>query len=109
MFISMNQAVKFRPTLAVISAIAASILLMAPPAASQDTSHSAGPIVLVDPSKSSNKSVEILTPTQGVDFTYYLSKLTKEVRAKWTSAMPAAALSGEKGVTRVVFQVQSNG
>lgn len=109
MLISMNQAVKFRPALVVISAIAASILFMAPLAAAQDTSQAAKPIVLVDPSKSPDKSVEILTPTQGVDFTYYLGKLTKEVRAKWYGGMPGAALAGEKGITKITFRVRSNG
>ncbi|HEX4546372.1 MAG TPA: energy transducer TonB, partial [Candidatus Acidoferrum sp.] len=89
--------------------MALSILLVVPLAAAQVQAQAARPVGSVDPSKSSDKSVEILTPTQGVDFTYYLDKLTKEVRAKWYSAMPAAALTGERGVTRVVFQVRSNG
>jgi len=53
--------------------------------------------------------VEILTPTDGVDFRPYLNVLVRDVRKKWYASMPEAALKGEKGEAVIRFQIESNG
>jgi TonB family protein len=53
--------------------------------------------------------VEILTPTDGVDFKPYLSILVSDVRKKWYASMPEAALKGEKGKATIRFRIESNG
>jgi TonB family protein len=53
--------------------------------------------------------VQILTPTDGVDFSLYLNNLVREVRNKWYASMPEAALRGEKGEAIVLFRIHSNG
>lgn len=57
----------------------------------------------------SQNGVQILTPTNGVDFSLYLSTLLKEVRSRWYASMPEAALKGEKGEAIVLFRILSNG
>lgn len=54
-------------------------------------------------------SVEILTPTEGVDFKYYITRLAKSVRHNWYAIMPEAARNGEKGRVSVRFHIQQNG
>ena len=53
--------------------------------------------------------VEILTPTDGVDFRPYLNVLVRDVRKKWYASMPEAALKGETGEAVIRFQIESNG
>jgi TonB family protein len=57
----------------------------------------------------SQNGVQILTPTDGVDFNLYLNILVKEVRNKWYASMPETALKGEKGQAIVLFRILSNG
>jgi TonB family protein len=54
-------------------------------------------------------SVEILTPTEGVDFNGYISRLIKSVRQNWYAVMPDTARKGEKGKVSVRFHIQQNG
>jgi TonB family protein len=54
-------------------------------------------------------SVEILTPTEGVDFNGYVTRLIKSVRHNWYAIMPEAARKGEKGKVSVRFHIQQNG
>jgi TonB family protein len=54
-------------------------------------------------------SVELLTPTAGVDFSQYTAKMSSDLKKRWYAAMPQAALAGEKGKTVVRFQIQSDG
>jgi len=57
----------------------------------------------------SQNGVQILTPTNGVDFSLYLNTLVKEVRSKWYASMSETALKGEKGEAIVLFRILSNG
>ena len=72
--------------------------------ASENTSTAA-----LQAASASQNGVQILTPTDGVDFSLYLNTLTKEVRNKWYASMPEAALKGEKGEAIVLFRIHSNG
>jgi TonB family protein len=47
-------------------------------------------------------NVEMLTPTEGVDFTSYLARIVASVKRNWYSVMPESARLGEQG--RVVLQ-----
>jgi TonB family protein len=46
--------------------------------------------------------VEMLTPTDGVDFTSYLARIVASVKRNWFSVMPESARLGDQG--RVVLQ-----
>lgn len=54
-------------------------------------------------------SLEILTPTEGVDFKAYLARVYKSVKVNWYALMPEAARNGEKGKVSVRFHIQQNG
>ena len=51
-------------------------------------------------------SVEIRTPTEGVDFNGYVSRLIKSVRHNWYAIIPEAARKEEKGKVSVRFHIQ---
>jgi TonB family protein len=53
--------------------------------------------------------LEILTPTEGVDFHPYVDKFISKVKNKWYASMPSAALQGEKGATTIRFGIHKDG
>lgn len=53
--------------------------------------------------------VQILTPTNGVDFSNYLTRMLARVKQNWESVMPISARMGEKGVVMMRFQIMRNG
>ena len=53
--------------------------------------------------------VQILTPTNGVDFSNYLTRLLARVKQNWVSVMPISARMGEKGVVVMRFQILRSG
>ncbi|HEV2289543.1 MAG TPA: TonB C-terminal domain-containing protein [Candidatus Acidoferrales bacterium] len=53
--------------------------------------------------------VQILTPTQGVDFSNYLARLIARVQQNWDSVMPISARMGDKGVVVMHFHIMRNG
>jgi len=53
--------------------------------------------------------VQILTPTEGVDFSNYLARLLARVRQNWISVMPISARMGDKGVVIMQFHIMRNG
>jgi hypothetical protein len=53
--------------------------------------------------------VQILTPTQGVDFSNYLTRLLARVKQNWYSVMPISARMGDKGVVIMQFHIMRNG
>ena len=54
-------------------------------------------------------AVQILTPTNGVDFNSYLAGLMATVKRKWYAIMPDAALDGTKGRVILLFNIDKNG
>ena len=56
-----------------------------------------------------NGAVEMLTPTEGVDFTNYLSRVLASVRRNWYSVMPESARLGDKGRVVLQFRIMRNG
>ena len=59
--------------------------------------------------RSAQSAAEILTPTDGVDFSGYIGKTVATVKRNWIAAMPAALFAGAKGKTTVEFRVRTNG
>lgn len=56
-----------------------------------------------------SQAFEILTPTDGVDFTSFMQDLVKSVRQKWFVKMPEDAMLGRKGRVVVRFGVKKDG
>jgi TonB family protein len=54
-------------------------------------------------------TVQILTPTEGVDFTNYVARMLASVRRNWYAVIPESARLGERGVVVLDFAVQRNG
>ena len=54
-------------------------------------------------------SLEMLTPTEGVDFTNYLARLRASIQRNWEAVMPESARLGERGKVVLQFQIMRNG
>lgn len=54
-------------------------------------------------------AVQMLTPTEGVDFNDYLARVVDSVRRNWYSVMPESARLGEKGRVTLQFRILSSG
>jgi len=52
---------------------------------------------------------QILTPTEGVDFTSYIQRLLATLRRNWEAVMPQSAMMGDKGVVAATFQINRDG
>jgi hypothetical protein len=53
--------------------------------------------------------VQILTPTDGVNFNDYLTRLLARVTQNWYAVMPISARMGDKGVVVMRFRIMTNG
>lgn len=53
--------------------------------------------------------VQILTPTEGVDFSNYITRLLARVKQNWEAVMPVSAQMGEKGVVILQFHIMKDG
>lgn len=56
-----------------------------------------------------NGVVQMLTPTEGVDFNDYLARVVDSVKRNWYSVMPESVYLGEKGRVVLQFKIMSNG
>lgn len=54
-------------------------------------------------------AVEMLTPTEGVDFTNYIARVLASVKRNWYAVMPESARLGERGKVVLQFRIMSNG
>ena len=54
-------------------------------------------------------AVQMLTPTEGVDFTNYLARVVASVKRNWYSIMPESARLGDKGRVMLQFRIMRNG
>jgi TonB family protein len=54
-------------------------------------------------------AVEMLTPTEGVDFSNYLARVLASVKRNWYSIMPESARLGDRGKVVLQFRIMSNG
>lgn len=53
--------------------------------------------------------LQMLTPTEGVDFSGYLARVVASVKRNWYSIMPESALLGDKGRVILQFKIMKNG
>ncbi|MGH9485664.1 MAG: TonB family protein, partial [Terriglobales bacterium] len=53
--------------------------------------------------------VQILTDTQGVDFSSYLRRIVEIVRRNWYAVMPETVYLGTKGRVVIIFNINANG
>ncbi len=53
--------------------------------------------------------IEMLTPTEGVDFNDYLARVYQSVKRNWFAVMPASVELGDKGVVSLQFRILRNG
>jgi TonB family protein len=56
-----------------------------------------------------NGAVEMLTPTEGVDFSNYLARVIASVKRNWYSIMPESARLGDRGRVILQFRIMRNG
>jgi outer membrane biosynthesis protein TonB len=54
-------------------------------------------------------AVEMLTPTQGVDFSDYLHRVYITVKQNWFAVMPESVQLGDKGVVSLRFRIMKEG
>ena len=54
-------------------------------------------------------NVEMLTPTEGVDFTNYLARVLVGVKRNWYAVIPESARLGEKGKVVLQFRILKDG
>lgn len=52
---------------------------------------------------------EILTPTEGVDFSDYMNRVVAAVRRNWYAVMPESAMMGDRGRVALQFRIMKNG
>jgi len=53
--------------------------------------------------------VQMLTPTEGVDFNSYINRLLATVKRNWYHVMPESALMGDKGIVVITFRINRDG
>lgn len=53
--------------------------------------------------------VQILTPTEGVDFNSYIQRMLTTIKRNWMSVMPQSAYLGDQGMVLVTFQINPDG
>jgi TonB family protein len=54
-------------------------------------------------------NVEILTPTEGVDFSNYIARVLASVKRNWYAVMPESARLGDRGRVVLQFHIMRNG
>jgi TonB family protein len=52
---------------------------------------------------------EILTPTEGVDFSDYMARVLASVRRNWYAVMPESAMLGDRGQVMLQFRIMKDG
>lgn len=53
--------------------------------------------------------VEMLTPTEGVDFSNYIARVLARVKLNWYAVMPESARLGDRGKVALQFRIMKNG
>jgi TonB family protein len=54
-------------------------------------------------------AVQLLTPTEGVDFSTYIARVLASVKRNWYSVMPESARLGDQGKVVLQFRIMQNG
>jgi hypothetical protein len=58
---------------------------------------------------STNAQVQILSPTEGVDFNPYIQRMLNTIYRNWIAVMPQSAFLGDKGIVYVTFTINPDG
>jgi len=61
------------------------------------------------PAGSYGNGYDILTPTEGVDFSDYMTRVVAAVRRNWSAVMPESAMLGDRGRVVLQFRIMKNG
>ena len=61
------------------------------------------------PSGGMNGAYQILTPTEGVDFSDYMQRVLASVRRNWYAVMPESAQLGDRGRVVLEFSIRRDG
>ena len=61
------------------------------------------------PEHTENGYSEILTPTEGVDFSDYMKRVVASVRRNWYAVMPESAQLGDRGRVALQFRIMRDG
>ena len=78
-------------------------------ALAQERNEQSAPVTPGRSAQMAGNAVDILTPTEGVDFSQYVAKVVSEVRKQWYAAMPPEVYGGEKGMTVVLLRIERDG
>jgi TonB family protein len=105
----MHRSIKIRRVVSSLVITLASAFANAAVSRAQDHGQESAPSAKRQETHTPPTGVQILTPTNGVDFRPYLNVLVRDVRKKWYASMPEAALKGEKGEAVIRFRIESNG
>ena len=54
-------------------------------------------------------ALQMLTPTEGIDFTSYLQRVVASVKRNWYAIMPESARLGDQGRVMLQFRIMQNG
>jgi TonB family protein len=108
-FLSMHQASEYLRVCRILALMLISTISCADAAHAQEPAHDSAPSAAAQAPNPPVNSVELLTPTAGVDFSQYTTKMSSDFKKRWYASMPQAALTGEKGKTVVRFQIQRDG
>jgi outer membrane biosynthesis protein TonB len=54
-------------------------------------------------------AMELMTPTEGVDFRDYLARVYTSVKQNWFAVMPESVRLGDKGIVTLQFRIMRNG
>jgi len=55
------------------------------------------------------QGIQILSDTQGVDFSSYIQRLLATLKRNWYAVMPQSAMMGDKGVVYTTFEIDPDG
>jgi outer membrane biosynthesis protein TonB len=55
------------------------------------------------------QAYQILSDTQGVDFSNYIQRLLATLKRNWDAIMPESAMMGERGLTSTTFKIRADG
>jgi TonB family protein len=61
------------------------------------------------PNSGMNGAYQILTPTEGVDFSDYMARVLASVRRNWYAVMPESAQLGDRGRVVLEFSIRRDG
>jgi hypothetical protein len=56
-----------------------------------------------------NGQLQLLTPTDGVDFSSYIQRLLATVQRNWYAVMPESVYMGERGIVAITFRINQDG